>query len=257
LLKALSESAFTFGGRQQFVVASWRDPSRDPSHGDDMLNLNTLAAVAALALAGTAGAATTNGIANGGFETVNANNLPVGWNGGDSSPPVLSNEAHSGAHAMLLSRPGGFGGSALEQNSFSDGGLPALTAAHVGDAPWLSFWVKGDVSPTGNAKFSLSYIGNGGAVLYDSGLQHFMEGTAKADWTQISFHAAAIPAGTQAVRFFINTAVGPLLEGRGNALYIDDIQLALTTAPVPEPETYALLIAGLGIVGAVARRRRD
>jgi hypothetical protein len=31
----------------------------------------------------------------------------------------------------------------------------------------------------------------------------------------------------------------------------------LTTAPVPEPETYALLIAGLGIVGAVARRRRD
>jgi hypothetical protein len=64
------------------------------------------------------------------------------------------------------------------------------------------------------------------------------------------------PAGTQAVRFFINTAVGPLLEGRSNALYIDDIQLALTAAPVPEPETYALLIAGLGIVGAVTRRRR-
>jgi len=28
-----------------------------------------------------------------------------------------------------------------------------------------------------------------------------------------------------------------------------------TTAPVPEPETYALLLAGLGVVGFVARRR--
>jgi hypothetical protein len=31
-------------------------------------------------------------------------------------------------------------------------------------------------------------------------------------------------------------------------------QLVLT--PVPEPETYALLLAGLGIVGFVASRRR-
>jgi len=26
-------------------------------------------------------------------------------------------------------------------------------------------------------------------------------------------------------------------------------------APVPEPETYAMLLAGLGVMGAVARRR--
>ena len=29
----------------------------------------------------------------------------------------------------------------------------------------------------------------------------------------------------------------------------------LTVAPVPEPETYAMLIAGLGLIGAVSRRR--
>lgn len=33
--------------------------------------------------------------------------------------------------------------------------------------------------------------------------------------------------------------------------------LSQTIQPVPEPETYALLLAGLGLMGAVARRRID
>ncbi len=32
--------------------------------------------------------------------------------------------------------------------------------------------------------------------------------------------------------------------------------LAFTTAPVPEPETYALMLAGLGVVGYITRRRQ-
>ena len=31
---------------------------------------------------------------------------------------------------------------------------------------------------------------------------------------------------------------------------------ATVTAPVPEPETYALLLAGVGVLGFVARRRK-
>lgn len=221
-----------------------------------MLNLKAHAAIATLLLAGTAGAATTNGVANGGFETVNSANQPVGWVGADSVPATLSNVAHTGAHSVLLSVPGGFGGSGLLQDSVAHGGLAALTAANVGDTPVLSFWAKGDVSPTGNVKFGLSYMGETGNVLYDSGLQFFQSDINSSGWTQISFQAAAIPTGTKAVFLLLNTAVGPLLDGRVNAVYIDDVQLTLTTAPVPEPETYALLIAGLGVVGAIARRRR-
>jgi hypothetical protein len=33
--------------------------------------------------------------------------------------------------------------------------------------------------------------------------------------------------------------------------------LIAETAPIPEPETYALMLAGLGIVGFIARRRRS
>ncbi|MDD5481180.1 FxDxF family PEP-CTERM protein, partial [Rhodoferax sp.] len=32
---------------------------------------------------------------------------------------------------------------------------------------------------------------------------------------------------------------------------------SMTVAAVPEPETYAMLLAGLGMLGAVARRRKQ
>jgi hypothetical protein len=43
------------------------------------------------------------------------------------------------------------------------------------------------------------------------------------------------------------------LTGGLNAFAIDSIKV---TSPVPEPETYALLLAGLGVMGFIARRRR-
>jgi hypothetical protein len=45
----------------------------------------------------------------------------------------------------------------------------------------------------------------------------------------------------------VDTNLG--LSGAGNVAYS-------LTAPVPEAETYAMLLAGLGVMGAVARRRK-
>jgi len=219
-----------------------------------------LTAALALTLAGLAGstaAATTNGIANGGFETAGPPTwVAAGWLAAPTGhPALLSDEAHSGAHAALLTVPTGFGASTLFQDSTAHGGLPALTTANVGDTPVLSFWAKGDVSPTGNVMFALRYMGASG-ILADSGNQFFQGSLSANSWTQVSFQAGAIPVGTTSVFLELNTAVGPLLDGRTNAVYIDDVQLRLTTAAVPEPETYALLLAGLGTVAAIARRRR-
>jgi hypothetical protein len=36
----------------------------------------------------------------------------------------------------------------------------------------------------------------------------------------------------------------------------DDLVVGLKAAPIPEPETYALMLAGLGVMGFLARRRR-
>ena len=33
-------------------------------------------------------------------------------------------------------------------------------------------------------------------------------------------------------------------------------QVAVIGSPIPEPETYAMLLAGLGLLGFIARRRK-
>ena len=222
-----------------------------------MLNLKTCVATATLLLAGSAGAATTNAFANGGFETAGGpGQLAAGWlTAATSSPASLSSDAHSGSFALLLSAPNGFDASIALQDSVGHGGMPVLGAANVGDTPWLSFWAKGDASTTGNAFVTLRYMGASG-IISTALNQQFQGQINTAGWTQINFQAAAIPVGTTSVFIEIGTAVGPILDNRANAVLVDDLQLGLHTAAVPEPGSYALLLAGLATVGAIARRRR-
>jgi hypothetical protein len=46
-------------------------------------------------------------------------------------------------------------------------------------------------------------------------------------------------------------------EGFAVRAYFDASSGRVTIAAVPEPETYALMLAGLALMGGIARRRRN
>lgn len=64
--------------------------------------------------------------------------------------------------------------------------------------------------------------------------------------TQVKSGGASIPAGVYHL-LVSGTTVGGQASYGGN----------LVATPVPEPETYAMLLAGLGAVGFLARRRKN
>lgn len=47
--------------------------------------------------------------------------------------------------------------------------------------------------------------------------------------------------------------------GQGGYAFVEkkNVELSFTLMPIPEPESYAMLFAGLGMIGLVARRRRQ
>jgi len=50
-------------------------------------------------------------------------------------------------------------------------------------------------------------------------------------------------------------AIGAGLPGYAGSLDLDNVSLTAVTA-VPEPESYAMLAAGLGVLGFISRRRQ-
>jgi hypothetical protein len=220
------------------------------------MSFKSLSIVAAAALALCAGAAqaqTVNGFANGGFETAGPAATPaVSWLKG-ASGYSLSTDAHSGSYSAQLMSPQ-LNAAVMLQNSVKDGGLGPLT---VGDTPTLSFWAKGSAGTTGNVLFALRYLDGDGNIQSDSLNQFFQGKISTSAWTQITYNLGAVPVGATAAFIEFSQAIGPingtdLLPGK---VLIDDLYLGVA-APVPEPETNAMMLAGLGVIGFIVRRRR-
>lgn len=211
----------------------------------------SIVAAAALALsAGAAQAATQNGFANGGFETVGTTTPAESWlaaAGGYS----LSTDARTGLYAAQLASPA-FNAAVMLQNSIEQGNLPALTA---GDTPMLSFWAKGYAGGTGNVLFALRYLDGVGNILANSNNQFFQGMINPLTWTEITYNLGAVPMGATAAFIEFSQGIGPIEPGLPAGLVlIDDLYLGV--AAIPEPGTYAMLLAGLGLVGFMVRRRR-
>lgn len=208
--------------------------------------------VVILLFVGVVGVGIINGIVNGGFEVVDVViQLFVGWIVGDFLFVVLFSDVYMGVYVVLLSVFNGFGGFLLLQNFVVNGGLLVLMDVNVGDMFLLSFWVKGDVSIIGNVKFGLSYMGEGGVVLYDSGLYFFQDSINFNGWIQISFQVVVILVGIWVVYLLINMVVGFLFDGCVNFVVVDDVQFVLNIVVVFEFFSYVLLLVGVGVVGVI------
>ncbi|MTV39943.1 FxDxF family PEP-CTERM protein [Duganella radicis] len=196
------------------------------------------AAIAAVFASGAA-SASTNIIVNGGFESYPTLSVPdggylkvsagdtgiTGWTvGGDSVDLILHNYGSvTDTSVDMLGTPG-----------------PGVLSQSFNYAANTTYTLSFDVSRNPYGSYT--------AVQVDvNGISNVYVGTGTPTTYSFSFTTGAT-AGSQLLTF---SSVGG--DGYSGAV-LDNVSLA---AAVPEPETYAMLLAGLGLVGFAARRKKQ
>jgi choice-of-anchor C domain-containing protein len=166
----------------------------------------------------------TVGVASGGYTKVDAGSSAItGWTIGGVSVDLIKNSygSVSGTSVDMLGTPG-------------PGSLSQLFSYNANTTYTLSF----DVSRNPNGSYT--------ALSVDvNGIHHEYVGTSLATTQSFSF-TTGNSAGSQLLQF--SSVNG---DGYSGAV-LDNVTL---TAAVPEPETYAMLLGGLGLMGFMARRR--
>jgi hypothetical protein len=130
---------------------------------------------------------------------------------------------------------------------------PGAASQLPGDATsWFGFAGGNVITITGTSPFNLISLDSGpstiGTGVIDTTIigDVFGGGTDTVTFTNVSNYGSATLNWTNLVDVRISTT---------SDAGIDNVLLS-TTTPVPEPETYAMLLAGLGLLGFTARGRR-
>jgi hypothetical protein len=199
-----------------------------------------------LACAGAANAA-TNLVANGGFEApsevgqdyVNFSSAFTGWN-----VPVNNVDIVTYAGAYGEGAPAGGGGAQfLDLVGFgSTGAISQDLNLVAGKTYNFSFDYANNAFSTPSASADVTLDG----VLLTA-ISHNTSTTTNGDWTHYSGTFVAGASGPYDLAF--TTTAG----GGSGGIFLDNVSISA----VPEPATWALMLAGFGGLGAALRRRRQ
>jgi hypothetical protein len=133
------------------------------------------------------------------------------------------------------------GSQSVDLNGNTRGAISQVLTGFTANSPYqLSYWYS--ATTVGGAKVSLTYLdGTSGT----NGFTSTIDATANTGWTQQILNFT--PTTTN-VKLTFDSLVysGPL------GMAIDNVNVAL----VPEPHEWAMMLAGLGLVGWAARRAR-
>jgi len=134
------------------------------------------------------------------------------------------------------------------------GGQPATSSYHVyQNATPLLIGAGGAI--TNGTISSFFAFGFDGAGQPSDRFQFDLHSATKGmvGTTSLTLAGTGILRDTQGV--FADTAAAFLLGTVGTATTISNYSVSFATQPVPEPETYAMLLTGLGLVGFMARTK--
>jgi hypothetical protein len=202
-------------------------PHFRPVGGGDMGKTHLKAVLAFAALCAAPGQAAL--VANGDFETGTLS----GWTlfGDQNFVGVDDASEHAGTY-------GAFAGSE------TPAGFSQAIVTTAGQNYTVSFWLKaekGDYVTSKPNSFSATF---GGATLLS-----FVD-TSPFNYTKYSFDVVAVGITTNLVFTFTD---------KFSYLDLDDVSVVAKGLPpaVPEPATWGMLLAGFGLIGGVARYRRN
>jgi len=205
-----------------------------------MKKINAIA-LAVVLLAGATHASAANLVVNGsfeaqtvhsvaGFDTLSGNGL-TGWTIGLRNVDLVSSSFWTPSD----------GNNSLDLNGEGKSSISQVLSTVIGQVYTLSFDLAGNpfgLSPSKGLSVNLGPVG-----LYDFDTTGHNAGNM--GWTHYTAIFAAVSTSTT-LSFASRTSgnAGPALDN-------------ISVSAVPEPETYAMLLAGLGLMGTMARRRRQ
>ncbi len=220
--------------------------------------------VAAAAIAGAGNAVAANLVNNGNFEAQNGAGFIYAWGDGNTNITGWTTQTFTGSFPLTWwGEPADVSGFVYNYTTSPDGGsvaildgAPAYRAAlsqtisglTVGATYNLTFyWAAGQQAGFGGPtsdKYLTVYFGEDS---FTTAPQAGEEGSFQG-WFTVN-HSFKATSTTQVLSFL---AAG-LPDGQPPLTLLDGVSL---TGGVPEAATWAMLIAGFGLVGAAARRRK-